>query len=378
MKRNCWARRFSPVLAVTLVMVLLVPGCAGQPSAPPAGAPPEGAELLPPDVKLVEVLKLKWTDFALEPVHGMYAAIGPENEALHVALAEEVLIPAIHAAIDEGGPPPTIISAAQKAALAKGPKFAGITTDVAKAMAGAIGGATIGALKGGAPPPAAKATAAKAGKGIAQGFGDAATQIAFGMASASHRSVFIELAFEITNPNPFQIDVGYQWYNISVDGRQIGKVSYMEKMYIPANTSIVVRHREDITLLNDVIIPSLPPPMLLPIHGLTVHPPAVGTGAIETGMDIWAKIRIPSEAEKTRNLEAFVQERGPVGEFTIDDAHRYVGAQYSMGEYVYGTTFGKSYDIANSVTWDVACELGVDSEAGKTIVKKDMSWTAGR
>ena len=93
---------------------------------------------------------------------------------------------------------------------------------------------------------------------------------------------------------------------------------------------------------------------------------------------LWAKIRIPSEAEKTGSVEALIKERGPVGEFTIDDANRYVGAQYSMGKYVYGPTFDKAAEIANSVTWDVACELGVGSEAGETTVKKDMSWTAGR
>ncbi len=362
---------------IVLTGVLTFTGCAQPAPAPAPALAPAPAPLpaiVAPDITLLEVKKLKATDFALEPVHGMYAAIGPENQALFGALAEKVLVPAIQAAIDAGGPPPSIIEAAQKAALSKGPEFAAITTDQAKAMAGAIGGAAVGALTGGAPPPAAKGAAANAGKGVAMGFADAATQIAFGMAAASHRSVFIEMALAITNPNPYEITVGYQWYDIIVDGRQIGKVSLMEKTYIPAKTTIVVRPREDITLLNDVIIPSLPPPMLLPIHGLTVQPPAVGTGAIEKGMDIWAKIRIPAEAEKTADLAAFIQERGPVSEFTIDDANRYVGAQYSMGKYVYGPTFDKSYNIAQSVTWNVACEIGVESEAGKAVIKKELTW----
>lgn len=371
MKKGFWAKWFLPMLAVTLVIALVVSGCAKP-------APPE-KEVLPPKVKLIEVSKVEQTEFSADSFRGMkYVGLIAENEALFLAVAEAVttaIDPVIDAVVAGKATPDDIFGAAMGAAMAKGEEV-GIERAQREGIAGATAGAATKALAGGAA--AAKGAAAGASVGVAKGMAEVSTVIAVNMAAAQGRSVTVELAFEIKNPNDFQIEVGYQWYYISVAGRQIGRVMYPEKMYIPANTAVIVRHRDCIRLLDDIILPSLPPPLALPIHGATLQPPAPGTGAIETGMEIWSKIRIPYEAEKAKNVDSWNREVGmKTAPLTADQISEYIGAVYLGGKYVSGTRFEEAYDTAATVTWDVKCELGVHSEYGSVTEVSELSWTAG-
>ena len=370
MRKGLWAKRVLPILVVTLVLALLVPGCA--PAAPQAG------EALPPNVKLVEVAKIFQTEFSTESFRGMkYVGLIVENEAKFSALAEAVTTaigPVIDAVAEGKATPDDMFGAAIGTAAGKWQELE-IERVQAEALAKATAGAATNALAGGAR--AAKSTATTVSTAVAKGMADLNTVIAVSMAGAAGRSVTVELVVEIENPNAFPIEVGYQWYYLSVAGRQIARIMYPEKMYIPANTTIVVRHRQPTSLLNDIIVPSLAPPLALPIHGATLQPAEPGTGAIETGYALWTQIRIPYEAEKTGDIAAWNKEAEsvtPLEEYQIDE---YLGAVYLEGKYVSGTTFKDACETANTVTWDVKCELGVHSESGSVTKEAELSWTAG-
>lgn len=367
MRKDYWTKWFLPMLAVTLVSALIVSGCAKP-----------AKEVVPPKVKLIEVSKVKQTELATETFRGMkYVGLIAENEAKTLAVAKAVtkaINPVIDAVVAGKATPKAIFGAAMEAAMAKGEEV-GLAWNQRKAFAGAIAGAAVKALAGGAA--AAKGAAANASVGVAKGMADLNTVIAVSMAAAQARSVTVKLAVEIENPNDFQIEVGYQWYYISVGGVQIGRVMYPEKMYIPANTSLVVRHCESISLLNDVILRMLPPPMALPIHGAIMKPPKPGTGAIEKGMAIWSQIRIPAEAEKAKDVDSWNKEVKAITPLTEDQISEYIGAVYLGGKYVTGPRFEEAYDRAATVTWEVKCELGIKSEYGSVSKAYELSWTAG-
>ena len=85
----------------------------------------------------------------------------------------------------------------------------------------------------------------------------------------------------------------------------------------------------------------------------------------------------PTEAEKAKDVAAWIKEKGAFIPLSADQISEYVGATYLGGNYVSGTRFEEAYDTAATVTWEVESELGISSEYGPVTKEYKLSWTAG-